>query len=191
MTMAMRPILIACEEATQLTGLGEALSARSFSTRTTDYAEAAAALEAEHCSQLVVVPALATIDATDTWTCVAEELTRNFELIQRFVRRMIARNSAGHVIVLLPAAAAMGDPSDGGASALAGGMLSLVRTLALELKKFGMTANAVLFERAGGAMGHTVEVAALVETLAAQRGGAISGQAIYACSASDAGRLHP
>jgi len=85
----------------------------------------------------------------------------------------------------------MGDPADSGASALGGGMLSLVRTLALELKKLRMTANAVLFEPAVDNIANSADVAALVETLVLQSGCAISGQTIFACSATDAGRLHP
>ena len=94
--------------------------------------------------------------------------------------------------VVLPAKAAMGDPSSSAAAARAGGMLSLVRTWALEFRKLGMTANMVLFESAsGGTVGHAGDVAVLIKTLVTQMGGAISGQAIYATGASDAGRLHP
>ena len=186
-----RQILAACERPTVLVALCEALSARGLAARASSFGHAMTSLEAVPCEALVVVPALAPPAGVDAWTSVAEELTRTFELLQRFARRAIANKSAGHAIVLLPSAAAMGDPSDSAGSALAGGMLSLVRTLALEFRKLGMTANAVLFERAEDTLGHDADLAALVELLVAQPGTAISGQTIYACNASDAGRLHP
>ena len=170
MNTRMPFILMACRDTSMAAGLGDVLFDYGLGVRAADYLQAAAAVEAGDADPLVLVPTLETGNPAEAWERVAEELTRNFELIQRFVRLAIARKSGGHVVVLLPAKAAMGDPSDSAAAALAGGMLSLVRTLALEFRKLGMTANMVLFESASGG---TV------------------GQAIYATGASDAGRLHP
>jgi hypothetical protein len=191
MSTPTRQILIACEEATILAGFAEALASRGLSARTLRYAEVEAALDDDEEESLVVVPALAAHDKANVWTAVAEALACNFELIQHFVRRSIASKRAGHVVALLPATAAMGDPSDAGTSALTGGMLSLIRTLTLEFMKLGMTANAVLFERHGATLSYTEELAMLVETLVAQPGHVITGQSIYACAGTDAGRLHP
>ena len=191
MSTATHSILVACEQAVAIAGLDEALAECGLCVRSADYAQAAAALDADGGGPLVVAPALAPERAGDDWRDVATELTRNFELIQRFVRSAIAQKRGGHLVALLPAAAAMGDPLDGGTSALTGGMLSLVRTLALEFRKLGMTANAVLYDRAGSGIEHAAAVASLVQTLVAQPGNAISGQTIFACSAGDTGRLHP
>jgi len=191
MSPAIRPILIACHEGTVVADIGRALAIQGFRPYVANYPQALDALEADLYDALLVVPALAANDKSDIAACVADELTRNFELIQRFVRQAIAQSKAGHVTALLPGAAAMGDPADTGASALGGGMISLVRTLALELKRLRMTANAVLFEWAVDNIANSAEVAALVETLVLQPGCAISGQTIFACSATDAGRLHP
>lgn len=190
MSTSTQDVLLACEEAGLAALLVKALAERIVTVRSASYAEAGGALDA-HPRAIIIAPALSARAPAPSWSEVAEELTRNFEFIQRFVRQCIAGKRGGHVVALLPALAAMGDPSDSGTSALCGGMLSLVRTLALELRKVEMTANAVFFQREGGNAGHARELAALLQTLVAQAGHAITGQAIYACGGADAGRLHP
>lgn len=179
-------IQIACESPTLLADVVRELGDRGLNVRIGSYADATSDV-----SMLVVLPALCALGANDQWSTVSNELTRNFERIQRHVKRCIETQSAGHVLALLPAAAAMGDPSDVATSALIGGMLSLVRTLTLEFRKLGMSANAVMFDCSGDKLEHAEDVAALVQTLITQPGHAITGQVIYACAGSDAGRLHP
>jgi hypothetical protein len=85
----------------------------------------------------------------------------------------------------------MGDPLNSGSSGLAGGMLSLFRTLALELKKVNMTANSVLYECADGRLVGSTDLASVIATLIGQHDGAITGQEIFAFAGQDAGRLRP
>lgn len=179
-------IQIACERPTLLADVVQELRSRGQDVRNGSYTDAAPDV-----TTLVVVPSIGARDTNDLWAAVNDELTRNFELIQQHVKRRIESNSVGHVVALLPAAAAMGNPSDVAASALVGGMLSLVRTLTLEFRKLGMSANAVMFDFRGDALAHAEDVAAMVQTLVTQPGHAITGQTIYACAGSDAGRLHP
>jgi hypothetical protein len=190
MSASSRPILLASNENGLAVSLTQALAERGVAARGVRYPDAAAALE-DPPTAIVVAPALAEEDPGSIWREVANELTRNFELVQSYVRQCIANKRRGHVVALLPAAAAMGDPADSGTSALCGGMLSFVRTLALELRKLDMTVNAVFFESRDGNPEHAGELAALLQTLGGQAGHAITGQAIYACAGCDAGRLHP
>lgn len=140
---------------------------------------------------LLVAPALPVAAAHDVWQAVAEALTDAFEEIQRYVRANTSSKRSGHIVALLPAEAGMGDPRDSGASALAGGMLSMFRTLALELKKLGMTANVVLYEHVDGRIAGAEDVASAISMLIKQRSGAITGQEIFAFAGQDAGRLRP
>ena len=183
--------LIAGETATIRDAVSEVLATRGLPVDAASYAHAAMLLDGEGRASLVVIPTFRHDDHSDAWSRIAAELTRNFELIQQYVCRAIEQRSGGHVVALLPAGAAMGDASDTPASALSGGMLSLFRTLALELRKLDMTVNTILYEVGGDGIAYTAEVAALLTTLTAQANGAITGQEIYACNGNDAGRLHP
>jgi NAD(P)-dependent dehydrogenase (short-subunit alcohol dehydrogenase family) len=183
--------LIAGETATIRNAVSEALATRGLPVEAASYAHATALLDGEGSGPLVVIPTLRNDDRGDAWSGIAAELTHILELIQHYVRRAIAQRSGGHVVALLPAGAAMGDALDTPASALSGGMLSLFRTLALELRKLDMTVNTILYEVGDDGIAYTAEVAALLATFAAQANGAITGQEIYACNGNDAGRLHP
>lgn len=182
-------ILLASEQPAMLADLADALRRRGMTASALGYAQAEARLDAA--ASILLLPTLAQHGQPDSWTAVAQELTRSFCLIQSFVRAAVGRQAGGHVVALLPAAAAMGDPADHGMSALAGGMLSLVRTLALEFRKLGMSANALLFEQTGVSLAHSGEIAALAQALVSQPGHAVSGQSIFAWAGADAGRLHP
>jgi len=184
--------LIAGESATMRNALSKGLAGRGLVADTASYAHAAELLDGDASGPLVVIPTLRSADGSDAWSGVAVELTRNFELIQHYVHRAIAQRRGGHVLALLPAAAAMSDALDTPTSALTGGMLSLSRTLALELRKLDITVNTLLYEGGGGdEIAYMADVAALLATLAAQADGAITGQEIYACNGNDVGRLHP
>ena len=183
--------LIAGESATKRNALSKELVTRGLLARTAPYAQAVGLLDGDASGALVIVPTFRKVSNSDTWGGIAVELTRNFELIQHYVRRAIAQRRGGHVLALLPSAAAIGDPLDTPTSAVTGGMLSLLRTLALELRKLDMTVNTILYDEVNGEIVHMGDVVALLATLAAQAHGAITGQEIYACNGNDAGRLHP
>jgi len=140
---------------------------------------------------LLVAPALSMTEGPDRWANTAAELTSVFSLVQAYVRNEALREHGRHVVALIPAGAAMGDAQDPATSALAGGMLSLFRTLALEFAKFDMTANCLMVDQVNGRLAGAQEVAAMIRSLVDQRHATISGQQIFAFGARDAGRLRP
>jgi hypothetical protein len=85
----------------------------------------------------------------------------------------------------VPAADAMGDPDDAAGSALAGGLLSLGRTWAIELRKTGVPVNCVMVDA------DLAACAPLLATLAQQPDCAMTGQEIFVAHGSDVGRLRP
>ena len=138
---------------------------------------------------LLIAPELGREPAANDWPAVAAALTAAFAAIQTFVARRSGRPA--HVVALVPAMAAMGDPQDPTGSALAGAMLSLFRTLALELKKVGTTTNTLLVGRAGEQLHGAADIAGLIRSLIVQTHATITGQEIFACSGLDTGRLRP
>jgi hypothetical protein len=87
----------------------------------------------------------------------------------------------------------MGDPASVCNSAVAGALLSFLRTTALELRKTKVTANTIMYHDASDQLGTASQAsaAALVQFLLDVDAGAVNGQEIYAASAADVGRLHP
>jgi NAD(P)-dependent dehydrogenase (short-subunit alcohol dehydrogenase family) len=138
---------------------------------------------------LLVAPAVASRGDGERWSSVASVLTEAFAEIQRFVAARPGLQ--GHVIAVLDARAAMGNPADPDGSALAGGMLSLMRTLALELQRAGISANTLMCEQDGERLLGAPELTALVRVLASQAGTALTGQEIFVCNGRDVGRLRP
>jgi hypothetical protein len=130
------------------------------------------------------------VSETDGWDAVAAELTRSFAQVQQYTAGMEA-GARKHVIVLIPAAAAMGDPQQPRASALAGGLLSMFRTFALEFRKGGTSANALMYELANGEVAGGDALAATVGALVGQSAAHITGQEVFAWSGQDSGRLRP
>lgn len=138
---------------------------------------------------LLIAPVLASHGDGERWSGVASVLTEAFVEIQRFVA---ARSGLpGHVVAVLSARAAMGEPADPEGSALAGGMLSLMRTLALELQRAGISANTLMCEHDGEQLTGSPELAALVHALVNQAGTALTGQEVFVCNGRDVGRLRP
>ncbi|VTZ65465.1 hypothetical protein [Sinorhizobium medicae] len=98
----------------------------------------------------------------------------------------------GRLISILPAEAAMGDPNDIVGSSLAGAMLSLFRTTALELKGTSSSANTLMYHRStSGRIGEPQALAAMIDTLLDAGSAAVNGQEIFAAGAADVGRLRP
>ncbi|MEU0514644.1 SDR family oxidoreductase [Amycolatopsis sp. NPDC006125] len=101
-------------------------------------------------------------------------------------RQLPALSGTGRLVFLLPAEAALGRPHATAAGAVAGGVLSMARTLAIELARDGITVNTVLY-----AEGAETAVAHQVSALLAADGGDITGQEIYVTAGSGLGRLRP
>jgi NAD(P)-dependent dehydrogenase (short-subunit alcohol dehydrogenase family) len=94
----------------------------------------------------------------------------------------------GRLVFVLPHAPLMGASGSVAASAVAGGLLSMARTLAIELARDAVTVNTVALDPAspcGSAL------SAQLRTLLGPGGEAITGQEIYLTAGSDLGRLRP
>jgi hypothetical protein len=118
---------------------------------------------------------------------VADALCRSFALIKAALATW-GSDMDGRIIVLLSSEAAMGDPSNPAGSALAGAMLSLCRTVALESRKGRNTINTIMFDSMEG---NADAVALQIVALAHPASRSVNGQEIFATGASDVGRLHP
>lgn len=118
-------------------------------------------------------------------------LTACFALMKAALARFEATATPGRLISVLPVDAAMGDPGDPANSAAAGGMLSLFRTVSMELKRLPVTANTIVVPALEDG-GQAVEGgAAMIRALCASDAQQVNGQEIYAAGAADVGRLHP
>jgi NAD(P)-dependent dehydrogenase (short-subunit alcohol dehydrogenase family) len=120
---------------------------------------------------------------------VAEPLTDVLLAVQQALPALRA-SGAGRLVFVLPVGPVMGEPSAGAAAAVAGGVLSMARTLALELGRDGVTVNVVVVDaRRLDDLGPALagELAALLG-----RGGAgLTGQEIYVTGGAELGRLRP
>jgi hypothetical protein len=179
--------LLVAGQPTLTAPLCEALAARSTHVERATYDEAASLLTTSAFDGIALVPTLVSHGTELGWDSVQHELTNVFRLVQGCIRASSTEGRGGHLFGLVPANAAMGDPADCHGSALAGGVLSLWRTLALEVVKFKMTANVVLY----GERTDWRDLAAMIQTLLSQSHGTITGQEIYADAGLDGGRLHP
>ncbi|GAA5165350.1 MULTISPECIES: SDR family oxidoreductase [Amycolatopsis] len=93
---------------------------------------------------------------------------------------------SGRIVFLLPHDVALGRPHATAAGAVAGALLSMARTLAIELGRDGITVNTILY-----AEGTEPAVAGQVAALVAPAGDAVTGQEIYVTAGSGLGRLRP
>lgn len=152
-------------------GLAEALSAAGHAVALRGWQDAGGVGDA-----VVVLP----VTNVAGWDGVADALSVVFAGCQRIVTDGTPRS----ITLLIPAACAMGDPGDGAGSALAGGLLSLARTWAIELRKTGVPVNCLMVDGLAAC-------ADLLVTLAGQPGCAITGQEIFVAGGSDVGRLRP
>jgi len=100
----------------------------------------------------------------------------------------------GRLVFVLPAAPLMGASGHAGASAVTNGVLSMARTLAIELARDSMTVNVLAVNTS---MEPDVEGAAAgtltgqLTTLLGPGGEHVTGQEIYLTAGSDLGRLRP
>lgn len=94
---------------------------------------------------------------------------------------------AGRVIVVAPALAALGDPDRPLDAAVTGGLISLVRSLAIELQRHGATAHILFFDQTPDDPALQVMITALLDDDA----GTMTGQEIYVTGQTSLGKLHP
>jgi hypothetical protein len=135
---------------------------------------------------LLLAPAIADGAADAPLDDVVDVLTSSFIYLKAALASFEDRAVAGRVIALLPGDATMGDPGDVVNSAIAGAMLSLFRTVALELRRTSITANTLMYSA-----DETAGLATLINSLLDPDAHSINGQEIYACGGADVGRLHP
>lgn len=134
--------------------------------------------------------------AMDQVEDAADAVADSFALIQAALAAW-QPDRPGRLLILLPGEAAMGDPGRPVESALAGAMLSLCRTVALEVRKRPVTINAVMYRPSSGtddaeaARSRWAGVAAQIRTLAQPACRDVNGQEIFVTAALDVGRLHP
>ncbi len=95
---------------------------------------------------------------------------------------------AGRLVFVLPAAPLMAVTGGAAGSAVAGGVLSIARTLAIELARESVTVNVVAVDADCAA---TSALTAQLTTLLGPGGEQITGQEIYLTAGSDLGRLRP
>ena len=100
-------------------------------------------------NRLVFVPEFPKPRASRDWTAHTLELdvtTRLTDLVigfQTAVKRMLEHHSGGRIVLVVPAEHALGQAGDAAAGALAGGIISMCRTLAMELKRKSIAVNVV------------------------------------------------
>jgi len=128
---------------------------------------------------------------------VSDALTVNFAMTKAAINHFEKTSTAGRLVSLVPGDAAMGDPTSLIHSAIAGGMLSLFRTVALELRKTSMTANTIMYAPSKDPVSAKEEmidahgITVLINALLSVDSHGINGQEIYSLGGADVGRLHP
>ncbi|KAA0571519.1 SDR family oxidoreductase [Azospirillum sp. Sh1] len=147
-----------------------------------------------------VLLAPAFVDGPDGPTVddLLDVLTSCFSVIKAAIASFEERAVAGRVIALLPGGATMGEPGEAINSALAGAMLSLFRTVALEMRSTPVTVNTLVYATraadgptGGGVLGDPEALACMIASLLGSGARGINGQEIYALAGADVGRLHP
>lgn len=99
-----------------------------------------------------------------------------------------ALRGGGRLVVVLPHVPLMGAAGFGAAAAVAGGVLSLSRTLAIELARDAITVNVVALDAARPA---EAALAGHLAALLGPGGEAVTGQETYLTAGADLGRLRP
>lgn len=122
----------------------------------------------------------------DVSTSVINSLCAAFEVVQTAWADIVAAGTSGRLIVVAPASAALGDSEQIPASAVTGGLISMVRSLAIELAKSGGTANTILEDP-----GDEATTDGLITHLASPHATGITGQELYTAGILSTGRLHP
>lgn len=141
---------------------------------------------------LVLMPALPSGASLHSSSAgIGHLLTACFALMKTALARFEDSGSQGRLFSVLPVDAVMGDPGDPVNSAVAGGMLSLFRTVAMELRRLPVTANTIVAPPWPADADAAAGAAAMLRALCAPDMQQVNGQEIYAAAAADVGRLHP
>jgi hypothetical protein len=117
---------------------------------------------------------------------VTDPLVTAFTVVRNQWDALVAAGDAGRVVVVAPAAAALGDPDRPFDSAVVGALISFVRSVAIELQKSGGSANTVLFEENISDR----KCQDLIDVLI-HKSGIATGQEIFVTDGLHLGRLHP
>jgi NAD(P)-dependent dehydrogenase (short-subunit alcohol dehydrogenase family) len=141
-------------------------------------------------SDLVVLAAALPSKPPPSLEAVQAAIEAAFGVVKAAVSGFKARGADGRIVLLLPQDAAMGRPADPANSAITGAMLSLSRTVALELRKTGGTINAVMHDLEASPAAASA-VAAQIVALALPAMTHLTGQEIFIAHGEDVGRLHP
>jgi NAD(P)-dependent dehydrogenase (short-subunit alcohol dehydrogenase family) len=157
----------------------------------------------------LVERALNTVDAVAPSACVVAPVPRRaaladltddrltaevagaLETVLVSVQGELARlRSGGRLVFVLPAEPLMAVSGGTAASAVTNGVLSMARTLSIELARDAVTVNVVAVASSTGA-DPTASLAAQLAALLGAGGERITGQEIYLTAGSDLGRLRP
>jgi NAD(P)-dependent dehydrogenase (short-subunit alcohol dehydrogenase family) len=117
-------------------------------------------------------------DVGDTLDAVLVQVQRECERLR----------GGGRLVFVLPHAPLMGASGSAAASAVAGGLLSMARTLAIELARDAITVNTLAVDAASPPVS---ALSAQLGTLLGPGGETITGQEIYLTAGHDLGRLRP
>ncbi|ANY06361.1 hypothetical protein [Pseudonocardia sp. HH130630-07] len=123
-------------------------------------------------------------DLTDA--LLTSEVTDVLDSVLTDVRTVL--DGVGRLVFVLPHDPLMGAPGATAASAVANGVLSMARTLAIELARDAITVNVVAVDAAAPAV---AALAGQLAVLTGDAGDAVTGQEIYLTAGTDLGRLRP
>lgn len=152
----------------------------------------------ENTSAVCIVPSLAAALPAPEWTAahlaaaVGDPLVWVVHEVQSVIVPLIEAGKPGRIVIILPAEEALGRAGDAAAGAVCGGILSMARTLSLELKRKAITVNVVCVDT-----GSCYEKPAIAQALRGQlelllrRDSWITGQEIWVTDGTEAGRVRP
>jgi NAD(P)-dependent dehydrogenase (short-subunit alcohol dehydrogenase family) len=138
-----------------------------------------------------VVPAVPAPAPLAAWTDarLATEVGDVLDAVLADVRGELDRlRGGGRLVVVLPHTPLMAAPGLAAASAVTNGVLSMARTLAIELGRDAITVNVVALDAADPAV---PALAGGLAGLLGPGGEAVTGQEIYLTAGTDLGRLRP
>lgn len=152
----------------------------------------------ENTSAVCIVPSLAAALPAPEWTtahlaaAVGDPLLWTVHEVQSVIVPLIEAGKPGRIVIILPAEEALGRAGDAAAGAVCGGILSMARTLSLELKRKAISVNVVCVDT-----GSCHEKPEIAQALGGQlellfRGDSwITGQQLWITDGTEAGRVRP
>jgi len=132
------------------------------------------------------VPDLRPLDDLDD-ECLATDVGDALDAVLADVRAVLA-DPLRRLVLVLPSAPLMATAGGAAASAVTNGVLSMARTLAIELAREDVTVNVVAVDPEACAV---AALAAQLGVLLGDGGDAVTGQEIYLTSGTDLGRIRP